>query len=268
MSKRKHIQSRDYSVGQLARISGVSVRTLHHYDHVGLLKPAHLAENGYRIYGHKEALRLQEILFYRDVGMSLSEIVAILDAPVDAVDRLTRHRNRLAAEAQRTARTIETLDATIAHLKGIQDMTTEELYRPFSTAKQSEYQDWLISTCGGDIAERIKTSNEAIRHLPDGMEGAMARLRDIEARLVAAFETATDPSSDQIRETLEDHRRLMAQLWGQDCPPEGYDGLAKLYRSHPDFVARYETLSPKFSHWLPLAMEAHVARLLTADDAS
>lgn len=268
MSKGKHSQARDYSVGQLARHSGVSVRTLHHYDHIGLLKPAHLAENGYRIYGHREALRLQEILFYRDVGMSLTEIATILDAPVDAVDRLMRHRTRLAAEAKRTTKIIETLDATIAHLKGEQDMTAEDLYRPFSAARQAQCQDWLVSTYGDDMAERIEASNAAIQHLPDGMEGAMARLEDIETRLVGAFEAATDPSSDQIHNVLEDHRRLMAQFWGQDCPPEGYDGLAKLYRSHPDFVARYERLSPKFSEWLPLAMEAHAARLISANDAS
>lgn len=261
MSKTKHISLRDYSVGQLARHSGVSVRTLHHYDHIGLLKPAHLAENGYRIYGHQEALRLQEILFYRDVGMSLSEIAALLDGPVDAVDRLMQHRTRLADEASRTAKIIATLDATIAHLKGEQDMTTEDLYRPFSDARQAEYQDWLISTYGADMAEQIKSSNEAIQHLPDGMEGAMARLKDIEARLVQAHEAAIDPASDRNHDVLEDHRDLMTQFWGQDCPPEGYDGLAKLYRSHADFVARYERLSPKFSEWLPLAMEAHAARL-------
>lgn len=268
MSKGNHDHSRDYSVGQLARLSGVSVRTLHHYDHIGLLRPAHLADNGYRIYGRREALRLQEILFYRDVGMSLSEIAAVLDGPVDAVDRLMRHRARLSQEASRTVKIIETLDATIAHLKGEQEMTTEDLYRPFSDARQAEYRDWLVSTYGDDMAERIKSSREAVQHLPDGMEGAMARLKHIEARLVEAHETAIDPASDRNHDVLEDHRDLMAQFWGRDCPPEGYDGLAKLYRSHADFVARYERLSPKFSEWLPLAMEAHAARLVSATPAN
>lgn len=266
MSKAKRDQLRDYSVGQLARLSGVSVRTLHHYDHIGLLKPAHLAENGYRIYRHQEALRLQEILFYRDVGMSLSEIAAILDAPIDAVDRLMRYRTRLTAEARRTAKIIAALGATIAHLNGEQDMTAADLYRPFSDARQAEYQDWLVSTYGDGMAERIKSSNEAIQHLPDGMDGAMARLKDIEARLVGAFELAADPTSRHNHVLLEDHRDLMAQFWEQDCPPERYDGLAKLYRSHADFVARYERLSPKFSEWLPLAMEAHAARLKSSGD--
>lgn len=267
MSNGKHIPLRDYSVGQLARLSGVSVRTLHHYDHIGLLRPAHLAENGYRIYGHREALQLQEILFYRDVGMSLTEIAALLDGPVDAVDRLIRHRTRLAIETQQTAKIIETLDATIAHLKGEQDMTVEDLYRPFSDRKQAEYQDWLVATYGDDMAESIKTSNEAVQHLPGGMEGAMARLKDIEARLVLAHETDTDPQSEKTHDVLEEHRALIALFWGRDCPPDGYAGLAKMYRSHPDFVARYEKLSPKFSDWLPSAMEAHAARLKSGSTA-
>lgn len=263
MSKRNHDNFEEYTIGQLARLSGVSVRTLHHYDHVGLLQPAHLAANGYRIYRHREALRLQEILFYCEVGMSLPEIADLLDAPVDAVHRLIQHRRRLATEAQRTSKIIETLDATIAHLKGEQDMTADELYRPFSARKQAEYQDWLIATYGDDMAESIKTSNEAIQHLPDGMEGAMARLKDIEARLVLAHEADTDPESGKIHDLLEEHRALMTQFWGRDCQPDGVEGLAKMYRSHPDFVTRYEKLSPKFSVWLPLAMEAHAMRLRT-----
>ncbi len=77
----------EYSVGQLARFAGVSVRTLHHYDDVGLLKPAHVGANGYRLYRRAELLRLQEIMFYRDVGMLLDDVGRLLDGPENAVER-------------------------------------------------------------------------------------------------------------------------------------------------------------------------------------
>ena len=90
-----------FTVGDLARHAGVSVRTLHHYDSVGLLKPMRIAENGYRLYTWADAMRLQEIMFYREVGLSLKEIQAILDAPTSAINRLIRHRKRLQARAER-----------------------------------------------------------------------------------------------------------------------------------------------------------------------
>jgi DNA-binding transcriptional MerR regulator len=85
----------EYSVGQLARVAGVSVRTLHHYDDSGLLKPAHVGANGYRLYCRAELVRLQEIMFYRDVGLSLDEVGRLLDGPANAVERLIRHRRRM-----------------------------------------------------------------------------------------------------------------------------------------------------------------------------
>ncbi|MEO1160563.1 MAG: MerR family transcriptional regulator, partial [Pseudomonadota bacterium] len=178
----------EYSVGQLARLAGVSVRTLHHYDDIGLLKPAHVGANGYRLYGRIELLRLQEIMFYRDVGLSLDEVERLLDGPANAVERLIRHRDRLQEDSLRTARIIDTLNATIAHLKGEKDMALNDLYTPFSDRRQAEYEKWLVNEYGPDMAARIATSKAAVEQLPDGMAGAMQRLKDTETRLVAAYE--------------------------------------------------------------------------------
>ncbi len=250
-------QSEEYSVGQLARLSGVSVRTLHHYDSIGLLSPAHTASNGYRIYGRAEALRLQEILFYRDVGMSLGEITTILSKPSDALARLTRHRARLVQQVARTSKAIDTLDLTIAHLKGDRDMAIEDLYQPFAPAKQADYEAWLIETYGADMAEHIAASKQAIAEVTDGLEGLMVKLRDVEARLVEAYEADHQPGADELVVVLDEHRALMGEFWGRECDAAAYAGLADMYLSHPDFVARYERLSPKFSGWLPATMKAY-----------
>jgi MerR family transcriptional regulator, thiopeptide resistance regulator len=251
----------EYSVGQLARLSGVSVRTLHHYDRIGLLKPAHVQVNGYRLYGRADLLRLQEILFYRSTAMPLAGIVALLDSAQPAVARLTRHRAAVAAKVAQATAVLATLDATITHLKGERDMANEDLYAAFTPAKQAEYEAWLIETYGPTMAGQIATARIAVGDQPEALAPLMAKLKDIEMRLVGAFEAGTGPKSPDNHAVLEVHRALMAKFWGTDCPPDAYAGLAEMYHSHPDFVARYERLSPRFSVWLPAAMQAHATRL-------
>ena len=252
---------KDYGVGELARISGVSVRALHHYDEIGLLSPAYTAPNGYRRYGREELLRLQEILFARELGLSLAEITSFLEDGSGRLARLLRHRDRLVAERQRVTGMIETLDRTVAHLKGERDMANEDLYRPFAPERQAEYEAWLIDTYGGDMAERIARSKQAMAEAPERMQGFMDALRRVEEALVARFEAGTAAEDASLHDALEDHRALMVRAWDRPCPPEGVRGLAETYLAHPDFVARYERLSPGYSQWLPAAMRAHADRL-------
>lgn len=251
----------EYTVGQLAKQSGVSIRTLHHYDDIGLLEPAHTGTNGYRYYRQAELFRLQEILFYRDVGMPLSEIGQVLAGPETAAERLILHRQRLRDHNLKTKQLIDTLDSTIAHLEGHSEMQIGELYRPFSTDQQKTYENWLISTYGDHMAEDIHVSRAAIAARPDGMEGALEALRTIEAELVIAFEAGEKPGSPTLHDKLEAHRTWVAGMWGRDCEADGYSGLADLYTANPEFVARYETLSAQFSQWLPDAMKAHADRV-------
>jgi len=251
----------ELSVGDLARKAGVTVRTLHHYDTIGLLKPRWTGANGYRLYGRDEALRLQEILFYRALGLTLADIAALLSGDADQLARLTAHRAALAAEVDRQQGLLATLDDTIAHLRGNKDMTTDDLYAPFSEEKQAEYEAWLVTTYGPEMAESIARSKDAVAELPEGMAGAMEEMRDLEAALAAAFEAGEAPESRAMHETCEAHRALMSRLWGRDCPAEAYAGLGQMYLGHPDFVARYERISPRFSQWLPATMAAHAERL-------
>src|SRR5690606_26018314 len=105
------------TVNEVAKLSGVSIRALHHYDEIGLLKPASIGRNRYRYYGRDELLRLQQILLHRELDIPLSKIGAILDDPgFDQLGALRRQRERLAAEAKRYARLVRTIDRTIATL--------------------------------------------------------------------------------------------------------------------------------------------------------
>src|SRR5215470_3094566 len=124
-----------YTVKQVARMSGVSVRTLHFYDEVGLLKPAYCGENGYRFYEEPQLLTLQQILFYRELGFELKQIKQILGrADFEKLAALESHRKILQKSFTRTRTLVETIDKTIQHLKGTRTMKSEEMFTGFSVA--------------------------------------------------------------------------------------------------------------------------------------
>jgi DNA-binding transcriptional MerR regulator len=124
-----------YTVKQVAAMSGVSVRTLHFYDEMALLKPAYTKANGYRIYEEPQLLMLQQILFYRELGFELKRIKEILgQAKFEKVAALKSHRKVLESDLTRTRTLIETIDKTIKHLKGTKKMKSEEMFAGFSVA--------------------------------------------------------------------------------------------------------------------------------------
>src|SRR5690606_28279705 len=125
-----------YTVKQLARLSGVSVRTLHYHDEIGLLKPAFVGENRYRYYGRAELLRLQDILFHRELGVPLSAMADLLaQTGADRVAALEAHRAALLARLERSRRLVRTIDRTIAEIRGEEPMKDSDLYRGFSPEK-------------------------------------------------------------------------------------------------------------------------------------
>ena len=128
-----------YTVKQLADLAGVTVRTLHHYDEIGLPKPSSVGDNGYRYYGEAALYHLQQILFYRELDVPLDEIKRIVGRPdFDVLAALESHRTALRAEAQRVEKLIRTIDLTTRHLKGKVSMSDQQLFRGFSDEQQAE----------------------------------------------------------------------------------------------------------------------------------
>jgi DNA-binding transcriptional MerR regulator len=253
---------KEITVKQLAAISGVTVRTLHHYDEIGLLKPAHIGGNGYRYYGRAEMLRLQRILFHRELGVPLADIAGLLELEgADQVGVLMRHREKLAAQRERFRILIETIDRTVADIKGETPMPNADLYRGFSADKQAEYEAWLIERYGDPMKDDIARSRKAMAKMNEAEQQAvMDQLREIETALAEGMKRGLDPAAEAIDKVIKRHRAWVAAAWDKPCPPEAYAGLADLYRSHPDFVTRYETIAPGFTDFLVAAMKAHAAK--------
>ncbi|MBO9582122.1 MAG: MerR family transcriptional regulator [Sphingobium sp.] len=251
-----------YTVKQLARLSGVSVRTLHHYDEIGLLKPAFIGENRYRYYGREELLRLQDILFHRELGVPLQAIAGLLAHDGRGrVQILAAHREKLAERVERSRQLLQTIDRTIAELNGDGTVKDKDLYKGFASEKQAEYEEWLIERGGEPMRRSIETSK---RHWDgqgaDAMKSALAAGEAAEAELAARFLAGTDIHSAELEPLFDRHRAWVSIMWGRDCPREGYAGMADMYLAHPDFRTHFDKRGDGFTDWLTSAMKAYAAR--------
>jgi DNA-binding transcriptional MerR regulator len=254
-----------YTVKQAAKLAGVSVRTLHHYDEIGLLKPAAVGANGYRYYGRAELLRLQQILLHRELGFSLDDIATALDAKgFDQVQALRAQREKLAGEARRYRRLVRTIDETLAALEGGSPMTDKAMYRGFPPEKQAEYEAWLIDRYGGDTAERIARSKAGLKDLSGaGMDSLMAEAEAVEVAVAAAMSEGLPADSEAVRALIRRHHAWVGRAWRRPAGREAYAGLAQLYGEHPDFRARYEGRQAGLTDYLTEAMRAFAERELT-----
>jgi DNA-binding transcriptional MerR regulator len=254
-----------FTVNQLARASGVSVRALHHYDEIGLLKPAFTGENRYRYYGQPELLRLQQILCHRELGLPLQRIAELLDAPgFDRVDSLKTHRDWLLAERERLARLVMTIDRTIADLEGNQPMKTEDLYQGFAPEKQQAYEQWLVDKYGTEMRARLDDARaRQSRWSPQQHRDLQDEMADIESALSAALAAGTPADSAELAPLMQRHHAWVSRSWPRPPDAAAYAGLADLYTAHPDFSSRYESLRPGLAAYLAAAMRAFAARELS-----
>ena len=257
---------KELTVRQLAAISGVTVRTLHHYDEIGLLTPASVGANGYRYYGREELLRLQRILFHRELGVPLNDIAELLDLEgEDQIGVLRQHREKLEAERERYGILIETIDRTIADLRGESVMANADLYKGFSPEKQAGYEAWLIERYGEPMRVGIERAKADFGKLSPAEQKAFfetqgRELYEVEQALAGALRHGVDPVSEGIDLLISRHRAWVAAMWGRPCSAERYSGLADLYLAHPDFVARYEGIEKGFAGYLASAMKLHAKK--------
>jgi DNA-binding transcriptional MerR regulator len=251
----------NYTVKQLARLSGVSVRTLHHYDEIGLLKPSFVGENRYRYYGREQLLRLQDILFHRELGVPLQDIGKLLELQgSDRVAILREHREWLAERVERSRQLLATIDRTMAELNGDGAMEDKELYKGFSPEKQAEYEDWMVEQYGGAMKAKLEESRARFNALSKKeQQDALAEGGRAEMALVECFRSGLAPNAEEAMPLVKNHRAWISRMWGQPGTALAYAGLANLYANHPVFRERYEAYADGFTDWLASAMKHYAA---------
>lgn len=236
-----------FTVGELAKITGVTVRALHHYDDIGLVEPSQRSAAGYRLYGDDDVLRLQQVLLFRELGLPLDEIGAVLDDP--AFDRARALREHRAALTTRRAR----LDAMIAALDTAlrleeKPMTTADLTSLFDGFSHDEHdaearERWGDTDSYKESARRTKQYGKAdwdkIRGEADAIYGELAAL-------MRAHVAADDP---RVAEQVEAHRAHIDR-WFYPCSIEMQRALAEMYVADPRFTANLDKLGAGFARYL------------------
>jgi DNA-binding transcriptional MerR regulator len=257
---------RGYTVSEVAKLSGVSVRTLHHYDEVGLLKPACVGANGYRYYSQDELLRLQQILFHRELGFPLEEIGKVLDAPdFDRAAALKRHREQLLAESRRYRRLVRTIDETLAALEGETRMDEKKIYEGFDIdpEKQAKAEEWLRGRYGPEIQAKIDHSKATMKGWSKAEVHAFQdEIRAFDAAIAKAMADGLPADSRAVQSLMRGHCAWIGRGWGVTPDRGAYLGLAGIYQEEPGFRARYEGLAPGLTEYLAEAMKVFADREL------
>jgi DNA-binding transcriptional MerR regulator len=245
-----------YTVKGLADLAGVSVRTLHYYDELGLLKPTYVGRNGYRYYERQAVLRLQQILFYREMGLSLTEIREILDDPgYNLVGALEAHRANLMARMRRLERLVETIDSTLVELMGEMEMENKKLFAGF-TAEEEEGYVAQAREQYGDV--EVDASYQRWNSYSESEQAAIkAEGRAIYAELAALV--GSDPASEDVQALIGRWHEHLRSFYEPSI--ERLRGLGQLYCENPDFRRNFSQLHPDLPEFLRAAIEIYCERL-------
>ncbi len=254
-----------YTVGTLAKIAGVSVRTLHYYDELGLLAPFSRSSAGYRLYGTEELLRLQQILFFRELDLPLEEVADILDDPsFDQVQALVDHRQVVEESIARMQRLVTTIDRTLLRLEGESvELTDEELYEGFTREQAERYQR--------EVAEHydpalVAESNRRIRKLSNAQWQALKEEGNTVTQAIASAmggdQQVSDPQDPKVQALVAQHFAWIGNFY--TVTPQIYRGLALLYVKNDEFRAFYERVAPGLPDFLSEAMIHYADNVLDA----
>lgn len=242
-----------YTVKQLSTLAGVTPRTLHHYDQIGLLKPESVGENGYRYYGEESMLRLQQILFYRELDMPLDEIKKIMGRrDFDVLSALENHKLELRKRINRLEHLIETVDKTILHMKGENTMSPKGLFKGFNEEEQERYAKEAEQLYD---PETVRESNRKWKsYSAEKKQAVMEEGEQVYLDMIAIMPKGAD--SPEAQAIVERWRKHMDYFWTPNL--DQLLGLATMYGQSPDFKANFDQMHPKLADFMHNAVKIYV----------
>lgn len=234
-----------YTINQLARLAGISTRTLRHYEAEGLLSPVRTQSNGYRVYGQAEVERLQQILFYRELDIPLSEIRRALTADhYDRAAALQSHLSAMRSKRDRLDDLIINLEQTLRTIKGETPMSDEERFKGFVNKmiddNEKHYGDEVRQKHGNDALDR---SNAKMRGWSQQQYDDAQRLAENILALIKSGVETGDLDHEAARKVCTLHRQWLCLYWDH-YSPEAHRSLAEAYVDDPRFKAYYEAAAP------------------------
>jgi DNA-binding transcriptional MerR regulator len=234
-----------YTVKQLAELANVSVRTLHYYDEIDLLHPSWVGENGYRYYADEAVLRLQQLLFFRELDFSLDAVKAILDRPdFDVVAALHAHRNALRAKVGRLETLINTIDSTILHMTGEVSMSQKHLFAGFSDEDEARYAREARELYGAQgVDESYQRWNS---YTPQQKDDIKVEGGAIYQDLAVAMDTGH--ASPEVQAVIARWHQHLRHFY--EPSKERLLGLGQLYVEHPEFARNFRQIHPDLPEFM------------------
>lgn len=250
----------DWSIQEIARLTGTTSRTLRHYDAIGLLPPTSIAANGYRCYDEAALVRLQRILLLKELGLPLTTIAEVLDRKDDPVEALSQHLVSLGRERDRLDRQLAAVAVTITRLKAGEPLMADEMFDGFD---HREYEEEVTRRWGTDAYRR--SDEWWSRRSPEEQREWKARVSALSEDWIAAAEAGAGPESDRCQDLARRHVEWLRAVPGTPAnDPDGdlagyVRGLGQMYVDDPRFGANYggavgaELVRDALDRWL----EAH-----------
>ena len=242
-----------FTVKQLSQMAGVTPRTLHHYDDIGLLKPSRIGDNGYRYYGEEALLKLQQILYYRELDFPLEDIRRIMGRrDFDLLGALQSHREALQKKAARLSQLLATVDNTIQHLKGEKLMSQKGLFKGFS----EEEQDKLALEAGQmyDPATVRESNRKWKAYSKEKRDAILAEGNQVYLDMIAAMPKGA--SSAEVQIIVGRWRSHMDYFWTPNL--DQLLGLANMYNDDPKFKANFDDMHPNLAEFMREAVAVYV----------
>jgi DNA-binding transcriptional MerR regulator len=236
-----------YTVNEVAKLAGISVRTLHYYDEVGLLKPSVNPSNGYRNYDEAELLRLQQVLFFRELEFTLDDIKQILDSPdFDTIQALDDHKKMIELNIKRMQGLLNTIDKTKAKLKGEHDMKDNEYFENLVKENEVQYGDEVRAKYGKDAYAKTKDwkGKDYKKVFEEGEQ--------ITKELVALIKQGKKPGDAEVQEVMERHYQMIGKFW--EVNPEAYKNLGQMYVDDDRFTKNIDIALPGLAKFMHEAM--------------
>ena len=245
-----------YTVKKLSELSGVTVRTLHYYEEIGLLKPAYHGSNGYRFYEEKQLLELQQILFFKELGFTLRQIQKVVGkSDFDQLAALYSHKKSLSKEWEKIGLLLKTIDKTIEHLKGEKKMEDKEIFDGFCITLVKRAKEGASYAAAEEIIE--KSVKKPTRDIEDVKKRGKAYYDEVNKIASQLFQELVaciklKPTALEVQKIIERHHELISRF--HDATKEVYMATAQLYAEHPEIRKQLDPFHPDLATFMAKAM--------------
>ena len=252
----------NYGIAKVARIAGISIRTLRFYDEIGLLKPAYTTPSGYRYYQEQQLLVLQQILFFRELGFELKQIQTIIDQDkLDTIEILKSHKKVIKQRIMRLNTLLKTIDKTVQHVEEGMPIGGSELFDGLHEMEQPKYEEYLKKKLLPQEHHVIEESKEKIKSwTKDQWDACKQEMDSIHKDLARALKQRQSPEAEEVQALIGRHYLLVTLFWTPSR--ESYEALGTLYTEHRDFKKYYARYHKDLANYLHDAMKIYAHKNL------